>query len=60
MKVIAAPGILCPMESEPRNYITDVKEVEVPESVYYLRRLVDGDLLRVEPKTKPAATTKGK
>jgi hypothetical protein len=60
MKVIAAAGIQCPMENHPRAYITDAEEVEVPESVYYLRRLVDGDLLRVEPKTKPAATTKGK
>jgi hypothetical protein len=60
MKVIAAPGILCPMESQPRRYITDAEAVDVPGTAYYLRRVSDGDLLPVETKTKPAATTKGK
>lgn len=60
MKVIAAPGINCPMEDSPRRYITDAQAVEVPESAYYLRRIVDGDLLPADTKTKPAATTKGK
>jgi hypothetical protein len=48
------------MESQPRRYITDAEAVDVPGTAYYLRRVSDGDLLPVEPKTKPAATTKGK
>lgn len=45
MKVIAAPGIQVPKEDKPREYITDAEAVEVPETVYYLRRINDGDLL---------------
>jgi hypothetical protein len=51
MKVIAAPGLKVPMEDKPRDYITDAKAIDVPESAYYLRRLADGDL--VMPKGAP-------
>jgi len=51
MKVIAAPGIQVPKEDKPREYITDAEAVEVPETVYYLRRLNDGDLLEAPVKT---------
>jgi hypothetical protein len=48
MKVIAPQGIKCPMEGQPRNYITDKSAVDVPESVYYLRRIKEGSLLRAD------------
>lgn len=51
MKVIAAPGILVPKEDKPRDYITDAEAIDVPETVYYLRRIADGDLLEAPVKT---------
>lgn len=48
MKVIAAPGIKVPMEEKPRDYVTDIDAMDVPESAYYLRRIADGDLLLVK------------
>jgi hypothetical protein len=47
MKVVAAPGLQVPKEDKPREYITQDEEVEVPESAYYLRRVTDGDLVKV-------------
>lgn len=47
MKVVAAPGLQVPKENKPREYITQDEEVEVPESAYYLRRVADGDLVKV-------------
>lgn len=44
MKVIASKGMRCPMEGQPRKYITDAKAVEVPDTAYYRRRLKDGSL----------------
>lgn len=55
MLVKAAPGLKVPMEEKPRDYITDTKSVDVPESAYYLRRITDGDLVTVEPKAKRGA-----
>jgi hypothetical protein len=46
MKVLAAPGTRCPMEGQPRKYITDKAAVEVTETAHYLRRLRDGSLIR--------------
>lgn len=48
MKVVAAPGLKVPKEDKPREYITQDEEVEVPDSAYYLRRVSDGDLVRVD------------
>lgn len=45
MLVKAAPGLKVPKETKPREYITDAKAVDVPESVYYRRCLVQGDLV---------------
>ncbi|WP_047396548.1 DUF2635 domain-containing protein [Chitinibacter sp. ZOR0017] len=45
MNVIAAPGLEVPMEEKPRVFITDAAAVDVPETIYYQRRLLDGDLL---------------
>lgn len=56
MKVIAAPGIQVPKEDKPREYITDAEAVEVPETVYYLRRIADGDLLEAPVKAARKGT----
>lgn len=48
----AAPGVRCPMEGQPRQYITDAAPVQVPASAYYLRLVADGSL-------KQAAKPKG-
>ncbi len=57
--VQAAPGIKVPMEGAARQYITDSQPQAVPESAYYLRRLDDGDLIRV-PDAPPEAVAPGK
>lgn len=54
MLVLAALGILVPMEEKPRSYISDTppdeaRGFEVPDSVYYRRRIIEGDLVEVEP-----------
>lgn len=59
IKVIASPGIRCPMEDRPKSYITDAEVVEVPQSAYYLRRISDGDLLSA-PDAPAKITLKGK
>ena len=51
MKVIAAQGLKCPMERNPRQYITDGETVEVPETSYYKRLVADGSLL-IAPRAK--------
>jgi len=44
MKVKAKAGLQCPMEGQPRKYITAEQAVEVPASAYYLRLIADGSL----------------
>jgi len=56
MKVKAASGLRVPKESKPRQYITETDAVEVPETAYYLRRVAEGDLERVD--LPPATTAK--
>lgn len=48
MKVKANTGVLVPREDNPRRYVSDTEALDVPESTYYLRRIADGDLLRIE------------
>ncbi|QGM80663.1 DUF2635 domain-containing protein [Otariodibacter oris] len=48
MKVKAVDGVKVPMENQPYNYIVGDAVVEVEDSVYYHRRLSDGDLVLVE------------
>ena len=55
MMVRAAQGLLVPKEGKPREYITDAEPAEVPETPYYLRRLVDGDLVAAEQRQKKGA-----
>ena len=44
MKVTAQPGAKCPMEHDPRAYITDGAPVDVPDTLYYRRLIMDGSL----------------
>lgn len=53
MKVIARKGLRVPMETGLRRYVTDTVAVDVPNTVYYRRRISDGDLL-----TDPAVIAK--
>lgn len=48
IKVKATAGLLVPMEENPRRHITEAKPVLVPASAYYLRRLADGELVKVK------------
>lgn len=45
MKVKARPGLRVPKEHASRQYITDDEAVDVPDTVYYQRRVADGDLV---------------
>ncbi|WP_256946571.1 DUF2635 domain-containing protein [Klebsiella pneumoniae] len=63
MKVKAREGIRVPREDNARRYI-EQEPVEVPESTYYLRRLNEGDLVKVTDATvdftaAAATTSKG-
>lgn len=48
MKVKAAKGVRVPVEHKPHQYITDTEAVEVDNTLYYQRRLADGDLVLVQ------------
>jgi len=52
MKVKAKEGLQCPMEGQPRKYITDSAAVEVPGTAYYLRLIADGSLVQVAEEAK--------
>ena len=51
MIVKAAPGVQVPLENQPYAYI-EQEPVEVDDSVYYQRRIADGDLIEVQPTRK--------
>lgn len=64
MQVLAAPGLKVPMEDKPRNYITDTSPegeagFTVPDTVYYQRRVLEGDLIEVKVKADPAVEAQG-
>lgn len=48
MRVIAATGLRVPMETRPREYITDADPVSVEPTAYYIRQVASGDLIVVE------------
>lgn len=53
MLVIAAPGLRVPLEGKPREYVTETPPdgeagFTVPDTAYYQRRLLDGDLVAVD------------
>lgn len=54
IKVISQKGTKCPKENKPRQYITDIVPVEVPNSIYYRRLISDGSLVLVVEKEKPS------
>lgn len=45
MLVKAAPGLRCPKEENPREYINDSDPVDVPDTAYYQRLVDDGSLV---------------
>lgn len=51
MIVKAANGVKVPLENQPRAYI-EQEPVEVENTVYYQRRIADGDLIEVQPTRK--------
>ena len=51
MIVKAIPGVKVPLENQPYAYI-EQEPVEVDDSVYYQRRIADGDLIEVQPTIK--------
>ena len=51
MIVKAAPGVKVPLENQPYAYI-EQEPVEVENTVYYQRRIADGDLIEVQPARK--------
>lgn len=57
MKVIAAPGLQVPKENDPRTYVTDAESVTVPDTLYYRRRISDGDLIEVVEEAAAAPVT---
>ena len=53
MWVKAAPGLNCPKEGAPRNYITDAEPFEVPDdNSYYMRLIDDGSLVAAKAPAK--------
>ena len=55
MIVKAVPGVKVPLENQPYAYI-EQEPVEVDDSVYYQRRIADGDLIEVQPTRKQRGT----
>lgn len=47
IKVKAVDGVRVPLEKHPHSYI-EQEPVEVDNTVYYQRRIADGDLVVVE------------
>ena len=45
MLVLSAPSTCTPMETNPREYITDTNPLDVPDTTYYRRLLDDGSLV---------------
>lgn len=58
LKVKAAKGVRVPVENRPHHYI-EQETVEVENTLYYQRRIADGDLIVVK-ETKSAKETGSK
>lgn len=60
--VKAAQGLKVPFETRANQYITD-EVVEVPNTLYYRRRILEGDLIETTapkaPTTRKSAKEKG-
>lgn len=59
MLVKAVAGVRVPMEHSAHQYI-EQEVVEVESSLYYQRRIADGDLVVVTATEKPAKNSKDK
>lgn len=59
LKVKAAYGVRVPMEGHPHQYI-EQDVVEVDNTLYYQRRIADGDLMVVAAAGKSTKTNKDK
>lgn len=57
LKVKAVKGVRVPMEGRPHSYI-EQEPVDVEDSLYYQRRIADGDLILVTGATKVAKDSK--
>ncbi|MCT8749583.1 DUF2635 domain-containing protein [Glaesserella parasuis] len=57
VKVKAIDGVRVPFENHPHRYI-EHKAVEVDNSIYYQRRIADGDLILVTGVDKPKKESK--
>ncbi|MWQ08858.1 DUF2635 domain-containing protein [Glaesserella parasuis] len=57
MKVKAINGARVPFENHPHSYI-EHEPVEVDNSIYYQRRIADGDLMLVDDVDKPKKESK--
>lgn len=51
MIVKATPGVKVPLENQPYAYI-EQEPVDVENTVYYQRRIADGDLIEVQSTRK--------
>ena len=58
INLIARAGVRVPIESKPRQYITDAESVAVEMSHYYQQQINDGDLLQAEATEAPIVTVK--
>lgn len=57
VKVKAIDGVRVPFENHPHRYI-EHEPVEVDNSIYYQRRIADGDLILVTGVDKPKKESK--
>lgn len=57
--VKAAPGLKVPFETRANQYITD-EVVEVPNTLYYRRQLLEGDLIETAAPKAPTARKNAK
>lgn len=58
LRVMAKGSVRVPMEDAPYRYIEGSAPVVVKRSIYYQRRVADGDLIEVKDEKKPAKTAK--
>lgn len=58
LKVKAAEGVRVPFEGQPHQYIEQTA-VEVDNSLYYQRRIADGDLVVVQAVRSSQKSAKG-
>ncbi|WP_434777691.1 DUF2635 domain-containing protein [Neisseria sp. Ec49-e6-T10] len=54
IRVKAAAGLIFPREENPHRYI-EQEIIEVPDSTYYRRAILDGDLILVTSEPEPKA-----